>query len=105
MVPFLTDTQRIEYRHLHKKSKEKQIADRMKSILWLDAGVGFDEVAKLLMIDEVTPRRWYQQYEEGGIEKLLKDEYKGSEPHLSKVQQFFYPTLFILLIPTPWGNF
>lgn len=87
MQSFLTETQRNEYRRIHKKSKEKRFADRIKSILALDRGYSFEEIAELLMIDDTSIRRWYEQYLAGGIEALLKDDYQGSEPKLSVKQQ------------------
>ena len=59
MIPFLTEQQHSEYKQMHKKCKEKRFADRIKSILALDAGYGFEEIGKLLMIDDTSVRRWY----------------------------------------------
>jgi transposase len=72
---------------MHKKSKDKKIADRIKCILGLDKGYGYAEIAELLMIDEATIWRWHQQFEQGGMEQLLKDEYKGSDSYLSQLRQ------------------
>lgn len=87
MSPFLTHTQRSEYKRLHKKCKDKHFADRIKSILALDRGYSFEHIAELLMIDHTSVRRWHEQFMKGGIETLLKDNYQGSEPKLSIEQQ------------------
>lgn len=87
MDSFLTDRQRITYRHLHKRCKEKRYADRIKSILALDKGYSYEQIAELLMIDDTSIRRWYEQYLSGGIEALSQDDYQGSEPKLSIKQQ------------------
>ena len=87
MSSFLTNEQRSEYKRMHKKCKKKHFADRIKSILALDAGYGFEEIAQLLMIDDTSVRRWYEQFLKSGIAALLKDDYKGSDPPLSMQQQ------------------
>lgn len=87
MSSFLTPQQRNEYQYLHRKSKEKHIADRIKCILCLDNGYSYSELSSILMIDETTLWRWHEQYQQGGMEKLLQDDYKGSESYLSCVQQ------------------
>ena len=87
MIPFLTDEQRSEYKRMHKKCKKKHYADRIKSILALDKGYSFEHIAELLMIDDTSVRRWHEQFQQGGIETLLKDDYQGSDPKLSMEQQ------------------
>src|SRR5580698_6281423 len=86
MQSFLTQPKRNEYKLLHRKCKDKHFADRIKSILALDRGHSFEEIAEWLMIDDTSVRRWYEQFQQGGLEQLLKDDYKGSEPYLNKVQ-------------------
>jgi transposase len=86
MQSFLTEAQRSEYKRLHKKSKEKRFADRIKSILALDRGYSFEEIAMLLMIDDTSVRRWYEQYLADGMDALLVDDYQGSDPKLSVKQ-------------------
>ena len=75
MSPFLTDEQRSEYKRLHKKSKEKRFADRIKSILALDRGHGFEEIAEWLMIDDTSVRRWHEQFIDlCSMQSFLTDE-------------------------------
>jgi len=87
MQSFLTERQRNEYKQLHKRSKEKRYADRIKSILALDKGHSFEEIAEWLMIDDTSVRRWHEQYNAMGIEELMRDDYQGSAPYLKKKQQ------------------
>jgi transposase len=87
MQSFLTNKQRNEYKLLHRKCKDKHFADRIKSILALDRGHSFEEIAEWLMIDDTSVRRWYEQFNAVGIEELMKDDYRGSEPYLKKKQQ------------------
>lgn len=83
MESFLSQSQEEAYKKLHKKSKEKRQADRIKAILLLNKGWSYEAIAEALMIDDYTLRRWYGYYVEGGIDYLLKDEYKGGEPKLN----------------------
>jgi transposase len=83
MKDFLTTDQRIAYITLHKKSKDKKKADRIKSILMLDKGFSYKEIAELLLLDEMTIRRWHVQYKTKGIKTLLKDNFWGGEAKLN----------------------
>jgi len=87
MSGFLTDAQRKEYKQLHKKGKGQQLCDRIKSILALDTGYSYSEIADILMIEESTIWRWKEEFESGGIEQLLKNDYKGKDCYLSEEQQ------------------
>ena len=87
MKPFLTEEQRLSYRKLHKKCNDKKKADRIKSILMLDKGFGYDEIAELLLLDDMTIRRWHECFELKGINTLLRDNYTGGKPKLEKWQQ------------------
>jgi transposase len=87
MEKFLTEQQRESYKKLHKQCKEKRIADRIKSILWLDDGGSYEEIAIRLMIDDATIRRWYEQFERGGINELMIDSFTGGQFKLSDDEQ------------------
>jgi transposase len=52
----------------------------------LNSGYGFETISTVLLLDDSTLRRWSQSYFIGGIESLLKDNYTGSEPMLSREQ-------------------
>src|ERR1044071_8445724 len=86
MESFLSQLQEKEYRQLHKRCKDKRQADRIKAILLLNKGWSYEAIADALMIDDYTLRRWYAYYMEGGMDYLLKDEYKGGEPKLNVEQ-------------------
>ena len=72
---------------MHKSSKDKHFADRIKSILSLDKGYSYEEIADHLLLDDGTIRRWHETFVRGGIKELLGDDYQGSEPYLSEFQQ------------------
>jgi transposase len=85
MVDFLTSEQIIELKLMHKKSDRKK-ADKIKSILLVNAGYSFEEIARILLLDDSTIRRWYDTFKEEGIEGLLRYNYLGSECKLTPEQ-------------------
>jgi transposase len=85
--PFLTTDQVIQYKKQHKRSISAKEKDRIKSILMLNNGYSFEEIAEILIMDEDSIRRWLNLYLEGGIEALSVNNYKGSDPFLSSEYQ------------------
>lgn len=53
----------------------------------LNKGYSFEEVPDILIMDEDSIRRWYKLYDEGGIESLSFQNYKGSVCFLNNEQQ------------------
>ena len=70
----------------HRKAKKKRDADRIKAVYSLAVGHSLREVASILMLDEDTLRLYKRAYEEGGIPKLVKMNYKGSNKKLTDEQ-------------------
>jgi len=87
MESFLTQQQVVEYKKLHKQCKSMREGDRIKAILLLNRGFSYQQTAEILLMDEDSIRRWYQEYETGGIKNLLQDRYKGGEAKLSMEAQ------------------
>ena len=72
-----------EYRQLvrlHKRTPNRRRADRIKAVLWLADGLSVEWVAKLFFVDDVTVRRWYKKYREGGEDWLIQIRNKGGGP-------------------------
>ena len=72
---------------LHRKERDRRIADRLKTILLLDAGWSYSEVSKILLLDENTTRRYKKLYLEEGLDALLKLSYIGSKTLLKDDQK------------------
>lgn len=87
MPPFLTNEQVLVLKQAHKSVKEKKLADRIKAILYLHYGLTPSEIAKLLLFDEVTVRRYQIKFQEKGIDGLLEMRYAGGVTKLSTVQE------------------
>ena len=86
MKSFLTNNDREYLRMKHRQLKEKRYADSIQAILLLDEEFAYEQVAQWLMLEDDTIRNYYRQYEQDGIESLLKDEYTGKDCYLSKQQ-------------------
>ena len=84
----LTEQQVIELKTAHKQTKEKRLADRIKAVLYLHFGLSYADIAKLLLFDEGTIRRYGTQYQRKGIEGLLEYHYTGGQSHLSLHQEY-----------------
>lgn len=59
MSSFLSTDQIIALRTMHKKSREKRVCDKIKAILMLNDGHSAEFIAKILILDDGTIRRWY----------------------------------------------
>ena len=82
----ISDDSLLELKALHQSSKCARIADKLKAIMLIAQGFPRKLVATALFLDEETISSYVEQYNNGSIEDLLRDEYKGSSRKLSKNQ-------------------
>jgi transposase len=87
MGNFLTPSQIEILQEAHRASLGRKQADRIKAILFLNEGFSYVQTAKLLMLDEITIRRYQKHFEKQGIDGLLEDRYHGSDGYLTKAQE------------------
>ena len=87
MPPFLTDQQRKELDAAHRDERQKRFADRIKAILAVDSGWSYEEVAKILRLDDSTIRRCVEGYLKEGIPAIGKDAYKGGVLKMSIAEE------------------
>lgn len=87
MKDFLTEEQIKVLKLTHKTIRDKKLADRIKAILSLNAGFEYSQVAKILLLDEVTLRRYIEKFNEKGINGLLEYHYIGGKSQLNNFQQ------------------
>lgn len=71
----------------HRAAQGKKAADRIKTILLLNKGFTYAQIADILMLDDTTVRRYFKEFNEQGIDGLLEDHYQGSIGFLSEVQE------------------
>ncbi|MEK7165854.1 MAG: IS630 family transposase [Patescibacteria group bacterium] len=83
----LTEEQVIQLKLAHKQTREKRLADRIKAVLYVHFGLSYEEIAKLLLFDEVTVRRYCKQFEKKGIAGLLEYRYTGGQTRLTSIQE------------------
>lgn len=92
MSGFLTKKERKVLRRQHRLEHERRYADRIKALLLWDEGWTFEEVSHVLLLDEKTIRRYRKWYEEEGLERLLNDDWGGSERMLTEVEEAAFIT-------------
>ena len=68
-------------------SAANRLARRANALVLLDDGMSCEAVAKVLLLDDDTVRRWYRLYQEDGIEGLANFGYEGGACRLSAEQQ------------------
>lgn len=83
----LTDQQVTQLKLAHKQTREKRLADRIKAVLYVHYGLSYGEIAKLLLFDEVTVRRYFKQFQEQGTKGLLEYRYTGGQSRLTATQE------------------
>jgi len=84
MQHFLSETEQMILKEAHLAAREKRHADRIKTILLLNDGWSYDEIAKALLLDDATLRRYLRTYQEEGLDALVEDHYKGRNPKLTE---------------------
>jgi transposase len=87
MKGFLTKEQILILREAHYSCRYRKAADRIKAILLLDQGFDYAMVAKILMLDDTTIRRYEKEYEKVGVDGLIECRYFGSRGLLSLQQE------------------
>ena len=79
--------------HRHRKERDKRVCDRIKAVLLRDDGYSYSEIAKILLLDDETIRRYIEAYlkhqklspENGGsIGKLTQSKSGALVEHLSE---------------------
>lgn len=79
----LTSEQRSELIARHRRERSSRYADRIKTILWRDEGVSFNEIARRLFRDEDMVRHYEHVFRERGLDALLSDNFK---PYKGKLE-------------------
>ena len=82
----LTSEEIGSLRALHRRCKDRHLADRIKAVVLLGTGWTVVDTAEALLLDEDTVRSYRQAYQQGGTDLLLTVRYQGSDPKLSPDQ-------------------
>ena len=86
MSNFLSTEQKEELLSELKSERYRKNADRIRIILLLDQGEKYSDIQKFYFVDEGTIRNWRKRYVEGGIERLMNDQWKVKRCSLSPRQ-------------------
>lgn len=73
-------------RALHRRCRDRRLADRVKAVVLLGTGWTVVDTAEALLLDEDTVRSYRQAYQQGGTDLLLTVRYQGSNPKLNPEQ-------------------
>ena len=83
---FLDDKERADCLRVVKDGREEQrFSRRANALLLLDDGMKYEQVAKVLYIDDSTVRAWRRAYEEAGVGSIYAFYLEGGASSLSKV--------------------
>lgn len=82
----LTVEQASELKRTHRRTKDRNRADRIKAVLMLGDGFSCEQVGRALLLDDDTVRGYRETYTAQGLEGLLSDGRKGSSPRLDEDQ-------------------
>ena len=88
MKNFLSQEQILSYKQLHRNYRgDQRKSDRIKAILMLNEGYGYEEISKILLLDDSTIRRWHETYMATDLNTLLNDKYPGRDSKLTESQK------------------
>ena len=59
---FLSESERQQLRAQHKRERDRRVADRIKAVLLKDRGYSFEEISKVLLLDDETIRKHVEEY-------------------------------------------
>lgn len=87
MKSFLSQEEIVVLQEAHHAAREKRKADRIKTVLLLNQGYPYSEIAKILLINDSTVREYFKEYKSLGLDGLVEDNYSGSESFLLVSEQ------------------
>lgn len=87
MKNFLPKKEIIVLQEAHHAARDKRKADRIKTVLLLNQGYKYSEIAKILLLNDSTTREYFKEYQELGLEGLVEDNYSGSDSFLTTEEQ------------------
>jgi len=86
MRNFLNPSEQMILKEAHRAAREKRHADKIKTILLLNEGWSYEQIAKALLLDDSSPRRYWKVWERQGLDGLVENHYAGRSPNLTGQQ-------------------
>lgn len=87
MKNFLPKEDIIVLQEAHHAARDKRKADRIKTVLLLNQGYKYSEIARILLLNDSTAREYFKEYQDLGLDGLVEDNYSGSESFLTVLEQ------------------
>ena len=89
----LTSEEKVTLEQMHRSTKDRKKADRIKTVLFLNRGFSYVETSELLMLDRDTIYKIQKKFKKDWIDKFLNDNYviytgKLSEDEIQKIKKF-----------------
>ena len=84
---FLSPTEQIILKEAHRAAQEKRHAVKIKTVLLLHEGWDYEQISKILLLDDSTPRRYFKIWESQGLDGLVENHHEGSDSKLTDEQQ------------------
>jgi transposase len=79
----ITDKQRQELEKLHKESRRYQERNRCQCILLSHQGYQVQALASIFKVSDLSIYKWFDRFEESGVEGLKNQKGKGRKPILT----------------------
>ena len=89
MRDFLAPEEKEILLESHRAERVKKKTYRINTILLLNEGWSYEQIAQALFLDDSTVRRYETKYRSGGLDDLLDDNYAGGVSKLSEEQLSF----------------
>ena len=86
---FLKPSEKRELLEELRSSSHKRYADRIRVILLLDRGETYKDISSFLFLDEGSIANYKSRYKEGGLDKLITDDYLCKRSFLTEKQLCF----------------
>ena len=87
MIDYTLNAEELrDLRAAHRKARNRRDAYRINAVILLAQKWTAESVADALLMDSDTIRNYFKRYRQGGLTKLLADNYAGGEPYLSVEQ-------------------
>lgn len=83
----LSPERKKELIEIHRTTKDKKYADRIKTIILLNDGYSKTEIERILLIDKKTIYKYMKDFKKNGLLELLKDDYIPYWGKLTKEEQ------------------
>lgn len=84
----LTTEEKYELKRRHRKTKDRQDADKIKAVLMFSDGYTASEIAGILLLDDDTIRAWIGSYERAKTtDSWLEKNYLAYQGRLSKKEE------------------